>query len=365
MNILLLSPYDAPSHKRWWQGLETELVEHTWTCLALPPRHFSWRVRGNSLTWSQDPRLKRPYDLLIATSMTDLSALRGMVPELCSIPNILYFHENQFAYPENEPQAYSLEPAVLNLYSAIAADQLVFNSRYNQDSFLLGVEQFLKKMPDQVPPGVCEQLLQKARVIPVPLEASCFTRSQKAGRLTLLWNHRWEYDKGPNRLSDICKELVRRQFDFRLHLLGQNFRDHPNEITDLIRFLKDNDRLGLSGYIESNAEYQSILGESHIVLSTAIHEFQGLAILEAMAAGCIAVVPDRLAYPEFVPAEFRYRSADPETSSNAYEEEIGSAVDKIIDLAGKINEIAYPDVRHLGWNTLGKQYRELIDEAVC
>lgn len=363
MNILLLSPYDAPSHKRWRQGLEAELEEHSWTCLALPPRHFSWRVRGNSLTWSQDPRLKRPYDLLIATSMTDLSALRGMVPELCSIPSILYFHENQFAYPESKPQVYSLEPAVLNLYSAIAADRLVFNSQYNQDSFLLGVEQFLKKMPDQVPQGVCEQLLQKARVVPVPLEESCFIKSQKGDRLTLLWNHRWEYDKGPNRLADICKELVRRQFDFRLHLLGQNFRDHPNEITGLIRFLQEHDRLGLSGYIEDISEYRRILGESHVVISTAIHEFQGLAVLEAMAAGCIAVVPDRLAYPEFVPAEFRYRSAYPETSANTYQVEIGSAVDKIINLAGRIDKITSPDVAYLSWNSLAQKYRELIEAA--
>ncbi|MDK1023614.1 MAG: DUF3524 domain-containing protein [Gammaproteobacteria bacterium] len=365
MNILLLSPYDAPSHKRWRQGLETELTEHTWTCLALPPRHFSWRVRGNSLTWSQDPLLKRSYDLLIATSMTDLSALRGMVPELCSMPTIVYFHENQFAYPESRLQAYSMEPAVLNLYSAMAADLVVFNSRYNRDSFLLGVEEFLHKMPDQVPSGIPEQLMQKARVIPVPLEESCFTNSQKADRLTLLWNHRWEYDKGPERLADICKELVKRKLDFRLHLLGQNFRDHPDVITNLVRFLRDNDRLGLSGYVESNAEYQGILGESHIVLSTAIHEFQGLAVLEAMAAGCLAVVPDRLAYPEYVTAEFRYRSAYPEISVHGYQLETESAVNKIIDLAGRINKITPPDVSHLSWNNLAQKYRELIDDAVC
>ena len=36
--------------------------------------------------------------------------------------------------------------------------------------------------------------------------------------------------------------------------------------------------------------------------------FQGLAILEGMALGCLPLVPDRLAYPEYVAREFRYRS---------------------------------------------------------
>lgn len=364
MKILLLSAYDATSHKRWRQGLVSELEEHSWTCIALPPRHFSWRVRGNSLTWSQDQRLRQPYDLLIATSMTDLSALRGMVPELCRIPNILYFHENQFAYPVSDFQAYSLEPAVLNLYSAIAADLIVFNSQYNMDTFLLGVAEFLRMMPDHVPSAISDKLSQKARVLPVPLEESCFVKHSKADRLTLLWNHRWEYDKGPERLEDICYELVRRKLDFRLHLLGQSFRDQPVEITELIRILKQNDQLGSSGFVEDSTEYRRILGESHIALSTAIHEFQGLAMLEAMAAGCIAVVPDRLAYPEFVPAEFRYYSAQSEASDSDYRMEIEMAVDKIVALAGKLDDLAPPDVNDFSWKKMAPDYRQLFQDAV-
>jgi hypothetical protein len=45
------------------------------------------------------------------------------------------------------------------------------------------------------------------------------------------------------------------------------------------------------------------------VLSTADQEFQGLAIQEAMASGCIPVVPDALSYPEYIPVECRYVTA--------------------------------------------------------
>jgi hypothetical protein len=45
-------------------------------------------------------------------------------------------------------------------------------------------------------------------------------------------------------------------------------------------------------------------------VSTAVNEFFGLAMVEAAYAGCLPLVPDRLAYPEVYPAAMRYGSAD-------------------------------------------------------
>ncbi len=56
MRILLLSAYDAVSHRLWREGLVAALPEHNWTVLALPPRHFRWRIRGNSLSWGVGER---------------------------------------------------------------------------------------------------------------------------------------------------------------------------------------------------------------------------------------------------------------------------------------------------------------------
>jgi glycosyltransferase involved in cell wall biosynthesis len=364
MNILLLSAYDAPSHKRWRQGLVSELNEHSWTSVTLPPRYFSWRVRGNSLIWSQDPLLRRPYDLIVTTSMTDLSALRGLVPQLCKIPTLVYFHENQFAYPQSERQLDSLEPAVLNLYSAMAADCIVFNSSHNLDSFQRGVETFLHRMPDHVPRGISEQLSQKAVVVPVPLEANCYFETTKSEHFTLLWNHRWEYDKGPDRLLDICKRLLSKKLEFRLHLLGQKFRQQPDSMNELVKLLEANNCLGRVGYIEDISDYQGVIGESHVVLSTAIHEFQGLSVLEGIAAGCVPVVPDRLAYPEFVPEQFRYRSEKLNASEVEYQLEIDSAVDRIVHMAEHREDLLAPDVKYLSWRELAEDYRGLLNSLV-
>ena len=39
--------------------------------------------------------------------------------------------------------------------------------------------------------------------------------------------------------------------------------------------------------------------------STARHEFFGIAVVEAIACGCLPWLPDRLSYPELVPQELR------------------------------------------------------------
>jgi glycosyltransferase involved in cell wall biosynthesis len=204
MKILLLSPYDAMSHQYWHQRLRSDLdtlLLAEVVLVTLPARYFSWRFRGNSLTLAHDERLKGKFDLVIATSMTDLAALLGMAPNLSGVPVVLYFHENQFAYPDaNEVR--QVERQVTSIYSAIAATSLVFNSNFNRDSFMQGAAVLLKKMPDGVPDGVVAQLQKKSRVISVPIDAALFEprADPNARDLTLVWNHRWEYDKGLDEL---------------------------------------------------------------------------------------------------------------------------------------------------------------------
>ena len=53
-----------------------------------------------------------------------------------------------------------------------------------------------------------------------------------------------------------------------------------------------------------------MLAGSDIAVSTALNEFFGLAMIEAAYSGCFPLVPDRLAYPEIYPVEFRYGSLD-------------------------------------------------------
>lgn len=319
MKALLLSAYDAQSHRVWRENLYAMLPQIEWVTLTLPPRYFPWRVRGNSLTWAFNhrPALTDNHDFLLCTSMTDLSALRGFVPALARLPTLVYCHENQFAYPENpDPQAARtnpVEPQMLSLYTALCADRLVFNSAWNRRSFLEGAEALLRKLPDHVPPGVVERL-EAGSVLPVPLDAGLF-QPRRAGSdpqvLSIVWNHRWEYDKGPALLLAIVDALIARGMRFRLHLLGQSFRQSPPEFAALQQRLAAWSRAsgiapGVTGHVEDLAAYRALLADSDVILSTALHDFQGLAVQEASALGCAPLAPDRLVYPEYLGAESLY-----------------------------------------------------------
>ena len=100
-------------------------------------------------------------------------------------------------------------------------------------------------------------------------------------------------------LLDLVTLLLASDLNFEFHLIGQAFRHIPPPLVRVQTLLRDAGRLGTSGYIASREDYIALLGSAHVVLSTAIHEFQGIAVLEAIAAGCLPVVPDALAYQDF------------------------------------------------------------------
>ncbi|CAN0532762.1 unnamed protein product, partial [Laminaria digitata] len=328
---LILSAYDATSHSRWHEGLRQALrTRCQWTCITLPPRHFGWRARGNAIGFLAPEHRKvitrAPWDLVIATSITDLATLRGLFTSLHGAYTILYAHENQFAYPVRDAQSAqnAIHHQVQNILSAACADELLFNSRYNLDTTLDGAEELLGRMPDEIPADFIASLREKASVLPVGIDDTLqgLERPERDERepVHLLWNHRWEYDKAPERVFRALERLVTRHGrgeDFVLHVVGQRFASCP-AIFDEIR-----DSLGAQiktwGYLPSRRDYEDLLARCDVVLSSALHEFQGLSMLEALAAGARAVAPDRLVYPEYLPEEDLYDSHpdDPEAEVEA------------------------------------------------
>tara|TARA_B110000503_G_scaffold93836_2_gene141505 strand:+ start:921 stop:2063 length:1143 start_codon:yes stop_codon:yes gene_type:complete len=372
MRILLLSAYDAQSHQYWREGLVAQFSKHDWIQLVLPGRYFSWRIRGNSMQWALGDRatLDQPYDLIIATSMVDLASLKGFVPNLANIPSILYFHENQFVYPPSQANnKHHLDPKMVTLYGAIAADKLVFNSRYNQQSFIAGVKELLSQLPEKMPVDVAQLLDEKSSVLPVPLKPldslniadasnqsyqTLWPKREYTSPLRLVWAARWEYDKGPQQLQLILRELRKRNVDFQLCLLGQQFRKQPIEFEEIKAEFGNN--IVQFGYAESRHHYLSWLAEADMVLSTALHEFQGLAVLEAVQLGCIPILPNRLVYPELFNSTYFYKS-----SINRASLEASSAADLIQHHAKLIDKgiSVVPVIKNLEWPAMATAYKKL------
>ncbi len=300
----LLSAYRADSHAAWADWLLASQPQFNWQRLELPGRHFAWRIRGNPLSWLEALPPQQP-DLIVATSMVDLATLKGLHPRLAGVPTLCYFHENQFAYPLSSRQRHWLEPQMVQLYGGLAASRLVFNSAFNRDSYLQGVRQLLEQMPDAVPPGVVDQLAQKSGLCPVPVEPVP-PAAERDGQL-ILWNHRWEHDKAPELFAEAMIALAGQGVAFRLALLGKRPRQVPPALARLREALPE--RIVADGQLPADA-YRALLGKAAIAVSTARHEFQGLAMLEAASAGARPLVPDALCYPEQYPPHCRYPQGD-------------------------------------------------------
>lgn len=94
--------------------------------------------------------------------------------------------------------------------------------------------------------------------------------------LTIVWPHRWEFDKAPEVFINILTKLKQKNLNFRVHILGGNFADVPDVLNDVKESLKEN--ILTFGFVESKDEYYDILSSSDVVVSTAIHEFFGVAM---------------------------------------------------------------------------------------
>lgn len=300
--IWLLSAYRSDSHAAWADWLTETFTEFNWFKLELPGRHFRWRIRGNPLSWLHKLPEQQP-DLIIATSMVDLATLKGLHPRLANIPCIYYFHENQFAYPTSDKQHNSVDPQMVQLYGALSANKCLFNSAYNRDSFLEGVDQLLKKLPDEIPADVVSILKNKSDVLPVVIKPVKPMGIKETN--LILWNHRWEYDKAPQVFADALVKLNQKQVDFKIALLGERANKKPAALLQIEQQLSDKILVNQKVYRD---DYNKYLSQASIVISTAIHEFQGLAILEAVSAGATPLVPDDLCYREQYDESFRYQS---------------------------------------------------------
>ena len=322
LRILALEPYYGGSHRAVLDGLVMH-VDADWTLLTLPARKWKWRMRGAAITMAEqaaelarctDPApggtasgSSAEFDLIFASTFINLAEFRGLVGgSLAATPAIVYFHENQLVYPNRYTAEWDFQFPLTNITSALSADRCLFNTQWNLDEFLGALPGFIREFPDHHPRGLAERIAAKSEVIhppfdPAPFDDAPVTRGE---RVRILWPHRWEHDKNPEAFFSAVAHLAEEGLDFEVAVAGQAFRDVPQAILDAERVLGK--RLVHLGEPESRAEYAALLAGSDIAVSTADNEFFGLAMIEASYAGCMPLVPDRLAYPELYPPALRY-----------------------------------------------------------
>lgn len=314
MRVLLISPYHGGSHQAWAEGYQ-RYSQHEVRLLTLPARFWKWRMHGGAVTLAQQFLADSwQPDLLLATDMLDLTTFLALTRQRSArIPAILYCHENQLTYPT--PQDKSSGPwrrqagerdqhyAFINYASALAADCILFNSRYHQDAFLAALPNFLKHFPDYNALETIEVIAGKSQALPVGIEFSRLDPPARQEAVSepplILWNQRWEYDKNPGDFFAALYTVADAGIPFRLALCGENFRRRPLEFEEAITRLAP--FITHAGYVKQET-YRQLLWQAAITISTAYHEFFGISILEAIYCHTFPLLPRRLSYPELLPA---------------------------------------------------------------
>ena len=161
----------------------------------------------------------------------------------------------------------------------------------------------------------------------------------------MLWNHRWDHDKNPEAVFRSLIELADEGVDFQLAVAGENTRVDPREFTEAFHRLGE--RVVQVGYLP-RGDYTALLGRADVVVSAAFHEFFGIAVVEAMAAGAVPVLPDRLSYPELVPEQFHSAALYPDGGLTARLKHVLGNLEvwrsRVEGLAGAMRQFDWPAV---------------------
>src|SRR5262249_8915232 len=152
-------------------------------------------------------------------------------------PLALYFHENQLTYPLPPGRARDLAFPWINYTSALAADLICFNSAFHRRAFLEALPGLPGRYHDHRELDLIDSIAAKSHVLAPGIELTrldpppelqigdCRLQIDHANLQStisnlqspiILWNSRWEYDKGPAGFFEALRELVARGVDFRV-----------------------------------------------------------------------------------------------------------------------------------------------------
>lgn len=276
LSVLLAESWFEGSHRAWAEGIAAH-SRHRVSVLSSEPAGWRRTIQESGSRLARMVSIEP--DVVLASSMMDLTMFLDESGLVC--PAVLYMHENQLTYDRRRPDE---ELGLVNWESALRADRVVFNSGFHRDDFLGAAAGRGWKGVDDI--------RVRSVVLPVGIDPPGEYARKRTGVPAVLWNHRWEADKDPSAFRIALDQVADR--DFRLILLGTGAS--PERAAIVERF---GDRVLHNGHVP-RPEYQRWLRRADIVVSTARQEFFGVAIAEAMAAGAVPLVPDRLAYPELL-----------------------------------------------------------------
>jgi glycosyltransferase involved in cell wall biosynthesis len=331
LRVAAVEPYFGGSHRHFLEGLR-RFSRHDVQLFTLPPRLWKWRMRGGALHLSralnEAAASGGPFDALLCSDFVNVPDLRALLtPALRARPLLFYLHENQIGYPLSPDEEFDPYFGFTNVLSCLSAEAIVFNSDFHRRDFMARMPTLLPRLPDYDPTWVVDNIEQRAEVLPVGLDleeletlgpqssANRETSSPKvavtaSGRTPrsatshaakrprrILWNHRWEFDKAPERFFAALQALSRRDVPFNVDVAGESFERRPAVFDEARARLGD--RIGQFGMVEDRSDYIRLLWNADIVVSTSHQEYFGISMAEAVWCGAWPIAPRALVYEDF------------------------------------------------------------------
>jgi hypothetical protein len=302
--------------------------------------------------------------------MVDLTLLQSLTKKYThDVPTMIYFHENQLTYPKNEKERSSLHTTVysfINYKSALVADYVYFNSKFHQKEFIDNLPKMLRQNRDCMELETIELIKEKSEVLYVGVELKYFYNNfesvkndfvykedekllilnendqenknekntkenenkneknekekkekKEKEKMKIIWNHRWEYDKNPQEFIKLMEHLkYEKKKEFEIIICGESFFKSENKKIEFEKSIgkkiypnkkeRIKENITHLGYL-TKEEYKKHLLQSDIIISTSIHEFFGISVVEGVYTKNLPILPKRLSYIELIPKKFHHK----------------------------------------------------------
>ncbi|RMH75631.1 MAG: DUF3524 domain-containing protein [Actinomyces sp.] len=366
-DVVVVEAWAGGSHRAWLEGWRRH-SRHRITPLTLPGRAWRWRMRGGAVTLAEAladhvARHGRP-DLVVATDMVDVAALAGLARRaLGPTPVVTLLHENQLTYPVAGRADPEPEFAWVTWRNLVAADRVWVNSAHQRHELLAALPAFLAAVPDHDHLGMLAGVAERLEVLHLGVELAdvpeaARRRSADGGRPLVLVNQRWDADKDPAAALRAVARCVERGLDVEVAVTGETDSAHRAAVTEALARLGD--RVVVRGHLD-RGDYVEVLGRADVVVSAARHEYFGIAVVEAVAAGAVPVLPAGLAHDEIIPARHHgwvlYGPGELTARLAATLADLARVRTALADLAGEVR-------RRFGWPTRVVDHDARVDAVV-
>jgi glycosyltransferase involved in cell wall biosynthesis len=357
----IIEPWFGESHRALFSGISHHTALHC-TLVTLPALKWRWRIRFGAyhmryLVERLDPR----PDALLVSDYLNLPLLRGFAPKIASIPTAVYFLENQLTYPTTGRHTRDFEYMAANVLTCLSSEKVVFCSMQQQAALLAAIPDFLKWDPSATPAQIVEEIAAKSTVIPIGVDLPLFDRARErrpnrqGAPLRIVWPHRLEHDKNPDDFFSVLLELHEEGHPFELTVLGRTYRDEPAIVQTARQRLAPH--IATFEFLTGDS-YAQALSASDVVVSTAWQETQGIAVIEAIRAGCDPLLPNRLSYPEILSPNLKQK--------HLYETK-GELRRRLRWMMRHPDRVRHTSTDHwremsrFGWDTVSPQFDKLIE----